>query len=100
MSHSYKYDFYILLEKSTRSILQKIICAGVKDMTKVKICGLSRPEDIEAVNTYGADYAGFVFFVKSKRNISYEKAEMLLKELKKIRISSLLRCVSVHQRMK
>ena len=95
MSHSYKYDFYILLEKSTRSILQKIICAGVKDMTKVKICGLSRPEDIEAVNTYGADYAGFVFFEKSKRNISYEKAEMLLKELKKNpNIQSVAVCVS------
>ena len=95
MSHSYKYDFYILLEKSTRSILQKIICAGVKDMTKVKICGLSRPEDIEAVNTYGADYAGFVFFEKSKRNISYEKSEMLLKELKKNQnIQSVAVCVS------
>ncbi len=95
MSHSYKYDFYILLEKSTRSILQKIICAGVKDMTKVKICGLSRPEDIEAVNTYGADYAGFVFFEKSKRNISYEKSEMLLKELKKNpNIQSVAVCVS------
>ena len=52
-------------------------------MTKVKICGLSRPEDIEAVNAYGADYAGIVFFEKSKRNVSYEKAEMLIKELKK-----------------
>ena len=34
-------------------------------MTKVKICGLSRPEDIEAVNAYSADYAGFVFFEKA-----------------------------------
>ena len=52
-------------------------------MTKVKICGLSRPEDIEAVNAYGADYAGFVFFEKSKRNVGYEKAEKLLRQLKK-----------------
>ena len=64
-------------------------------MTKVKICGLSRQEDIEAVNTYGADYAGFVFWKKSKRNISYEKAEMLLKELKKNpNIQSVAVCVS------
>lgn len=64
-------------------------------MTKIKICGLSRPEDIEAVNTYGADYAGFVFFKKSKRNVSYEKAEMLLKELKKNpEIQSVAVCVS------
>ncbi|WP_288619259.1 phosphoribosylanthranilate isomerase [uncultured Eubacterium sp.] len=64
-------------------------------MTKVKICGLSRLEDIEAVNAYGADYAGFVFFEKSKRNVSYEKAEMLIKELKKNpSIQSVAVCVS------
>ena len=67
-------------------------------MTKVKICGLSRPEDIEAVNAYSADYAGFVFFEKSKRNISYEKSEMLLKELKKNpNIQSVAVCVSPSQ---
>ena len=64
-------------------------------MTKVKICGLSRLEDIEAVNAYGADYAGFVFFEKSKRNVSYKKAEMLIKELKKNpMIQSVAVCVS------
>ena len=64
-------------------------------MTKVKICGLSRPEDIEAVNAYGADYAGFVFFEKSKRNVSYKKAEMLIKELQKNpSIQSVAVCVS------
>lgn len=67
-------------------------------MTKVKICGLSRPEDIEAVNAYGADYAGIVFFEKSKRNVSYEKAEMLIKELKKNpKIQSVAVCVSPSQ---
>ena len=64
-------------------------------MTKVKICGLSRPEDIEAVNAYGADYAGFVFFEKSKRNVGYEKAEKLLRQLKKNpNIQSVAVCVS------
>ena len=67
-------------------------------MTKVKICGLSRPEDIEAVNAYGADYVGIVFFEKSKRNVSYEKAEMLIKELKKNpKIQSVAVCVSPSQ---
>lgn len=71
------------------------VTESVSDMTKVKICGLSRPEDIEAVNTYGADYAGFVFFENSKRNVSYDKAEMLLKELKKNpNIQSVAVCVS------
>lgn len=64
-------------------------------MTKVKICGLSRPEDIEAVNRYGADYAGFVFFEKSKRNVSYAQAEKLLKQLKQNRkMQSVAVCVS------
>lgn len=30
-------------------------------MTKVKICGLMRPEDIDALNEARADFAGFVF---------------------------------------
>ncbi|MCD7864704.1 MAG: phosphoribosylanthranilate isomerase [Clostridiales bacterium] len=45
---------------------------------QIKICGLSRPEDIRAVNELKPDYAGFVFFEKSKRNISFEKAKELL----------------------
>lgn len=62
-------------------------------MTKVKICGLSREADIEAVNAAGADYAGFVFFEKSKRNISFARAEELLKRLEPS-IQSVAVCVS------
>ena len=77
------------------SALRSTGTESVSGMTRVKICGLSRAEDIEAVNIYGADYAGFVFFEKSKRNVSYEKAEMLLKELKKNpNIQSVAVCVS------
>ena len=49
-------------------------------MTKIKICGLSRPEDIQAVNQAGADYAGFVF-APSKRQVSFRQAEELIAEL-------------------
>ena len=35
--------------------------------TKIKICGLSRPEDIEAVNEVKPDYAGFVVEVSISR---------------------------------
>ena len=35
--------------------------------TEIKICGLTRLEDVIAVNRFGADYAGFVFYKKSKR---------------------------------
>lgn len=51
-------------------------------MTKIKICGLTTPEDIACVNESGADYAGFVlFFPKSKRNLSIENARLLLEKL-------------------
>lgn len=45
---------------------------------KIKICGMTCESDIEAVNTYLPDYIGFVlYFPKSKRNISIEKAKEL-----------------------
>ena len=37
---------------------------------RVKICGLTRPQDVEAVVRAGASYAGFVFFARSPRNLS------------------------------
>ena len=52
-------------------------------MTKVKLCGLKREEDIITANELQPDYIGFVFFEKSKRNISKEKAAALKKKLDK-----------------
>ncbi|MDD4594534.1 MAG: phosphoribosylanthranilate isomerase [Methanobacteriaceae archaeon] len=46
-------------------------------MTKIKICGIKRPEDINIVNKYKPDYIGFVFFKKSHRNISVTGAQYL-----------------------
>lgn len=43
-------------------------------MTKVKICGLSRREDIAYVNECQPDFIGFVFYEKSKRAVTLEKA--------------------------
>ncbi len=42
---------------------------------KVKICGLFRDVDIDFVNAAMPDYAGFVFFSKSHRNIDIETAK-------------------------
>ena len=50
-------------------------------MTKIKLCGLSRPCDIEAANELKPDYIGFVFAPKSKRYVTYEKAMELKNRL-------------------
>ena len=44
---------------------------------KIKLCGLTRPCDIEAVNELQPDYIGFVFAKKSRRYVSPEKAKEL-----------------------
>ncbi len=51
-------------------------------MTRVKICGLKSPQDIEIVNEYKPDYIGFVFADFSKRYVTPEKALELKKLLK------------------
>ena len=50
-------------------------------MTKLKICGLTRLQDIEAVNEAGPDYIGFVF-ARSRRQVSREQALKLRLRLK------------------
>ena len=40
---------------------------------QIKICGLARVEDAKALNEAQADYAGFVFWEKSKRNVSIKE---------------------------
>lgn len=52
-------------------------------MTLVKLCGLTREEDIITANELRPDYIGFVFFEKSKRNISKENAAALKNKLDK-----------------
>ena len=59
-------------------------------MTKIKLCGLSRTEDIEAVNQLLPDFMGFVFYEKSVRNVSFDRA----KELKAL-LDSRIKAVGV-----
>ena len=48
--------------------------------TKIKLCGLSRVEDIEAANRLKPDYIGFVFFKGSRRQVTdRQAAELRLK---------------------
>ncbi len=45
-------------------------------MRKIKICGLTRPEDIAAANQFQPDYIGFVF-AESRRRVDEKTAEEL-----------------------
>jgi phosphoribosylanthranilate isomerase len=45
--------------------------------TRVKICGMTRQEDVLAASAAGADALGFVFYPPSPRNVSLETAAPL-----------------------
>ena len=49
--------------------------------TKIKICGLFRPEDIGYANQVKPDYIGFVFWERSRRYVSRERAAALKEKL-------------------
>ena len=59
-------------------------------MTKVKICGLTRMEDIECANRLGPDFIGMVFYAKSKRAVTAEQAAAL-----KTKLASTIKAVGV-----
>lgn len=46
-------------------------------MTKIKLCGLTRPEDIQAANELKPDYIGFVFAPQSRRHVTPRQAAQL-----------------------
>ncbi|MCM1106663.1 MAG: phosphoribosylanthranilate isomerase [Blautia sp.] len=48
---------------------------------KVKICGITRAEEVGYLNESGADYAGFVFHPPSRRNVTAEQARELMEGL-------------------
>jgi len=43
-------------------------------MTRIKICGLTRPEDVSLASELGASAVGFVFAAGSPRRVSLERA--------------------------
>lgn len=55
---------------------------------EIKLCGLSRPCDIQAANELRPDYIGFVFAPKSRRYVTCEKAaelkQMLTPQIKAV----------------
>ena len=51
--------------------------------TEIKICGLSTPEAVKAAVDAGANLIGFIFFEKSPRNVTLEKAADLSRQVAK-----------------
>lgn len=50
---------------------------------KIKICGLQRPEDAEYISEFEEiAYAGFVFFEKSRRNVTVQQVLEIKKHLR------------------
>lgn len=50
-------------------------------MTRIKICGLTREVDVEAAIEAGADAIGFVFYARSPRAVTPERARVLARLL-------------------
>jgi phosphoribosylanthranilate isomerase len=50
----------------------------VNKRTRIKICGLTRAEDVQAAVDAGADAIGFVFYAKSPRYVTPEAAGRLI----------------------
>src|ERR1051325_3724650 len=46
-------------------------------MTRIKVCGVTLPDDAARVAAAGADFIGFNFWPKSKRYVTPERAPLL-----------------------
>ncbi len=51
-------------------------------MTEIKLCGMMSEKDIDKANELLPDYVGFVFYEKSKRNLTKDRARVLKARLK------------------
>ena len=49
--------------------------------TRIKICGITRPNDAKIAANLGADAIGLVFYTKSPRAVSIEQAQLIIKAL-------------------
>ncbi len=60
------------------ALLSGPICMG---RTRVKICGITREQDLDAAVSAGVDAVGFVFYAKSPRAVSLDDAASLARRL-------------------
>ncbi len=57
---------------------------------KIKICGITTEEDVKWINQYQPEYAGFVYYPKSRRHISLDRMKQLMRltvpEIRKVAV--------------
>ena len=49
----------------------------MRTLPKIKVCGLTREEDVDRVLSLGVDYCGFIVYPKSPRGLTLERAAEL-----------------------
>jgi len=65
--------------------------------SQVKICGLTRPEDVETAIEYGASFLGFIVEAKSPRRLSIEQTRRLIAPTKGTGVSTVAVMVNPSQ---
>ena len=55
--------------------------ASANVRTRIKICGLTREEDVDAAVAAGADAVGFVLYAPSPRAVTPQRAAQLARRL-------------------
>ncbi len=81
VSHHNKINCHAELVSASLSIE---IPKQVRNDIMVKICGLTRVEDILFADSLGADFVGFIFAAGFARNVCGEKFEAMIPALKKV----------------
>jgi len=60
--------------------MQALNAIVLPERTRIKICGLTREQDVRSACASGADALGFVFYPKSRRYVTPEQAGALARE--------------------